>query len=381
MAVILSIGAVLLILSGCLFLDIQAERTKFSGGFAMEHRIEEHQRLSKLEAETKLAEMSAKMNAQMQSSKDEESDLKVMASHISYVQTQARMKITKSIDDESLTVADIKKTVDTQFGAMQKDIEGILHAHLVVVEGANMRSNAEMDRIEKEVQEEISAQAAYDAQLQANGENLEKHRDSDVGPTENKMIETRINAIFEHVYNLAEKMGDTDIDTLLDASSVKEWEQILTDTETGKLAYPDAVAKMEEIITKAPAALKLAQVTGALQLVEEDGGAKGITEVTNFRNLLKEIHWLPQYAAVLEEFTAWKKGDRTLQQVLAWTEEKMAAGEIDGTWLSQAYEGKEVAAATSTAQTVAHTAKATRATATARTARSSHTRTALGHAL
>merc|ERR1711939_970056 len=94
----------------------------------------------------------------------------------------------------------------------------------------------------------------------------------------------------------------------------------------------------EEIITKAPAALKLTEVTSALQLIEEDGGAKGVTEVTNFRNLLKEVKWLPQYAAVLEEFSQWKQGHKTVQEVLAWTEEKLAAGKIDGTWLSKAYE-------------------------------------------
>merc|ERR1719486_448905 len=152
------------------------------------------------------------------------------------------------------------------------------------------------------------------------------------------MIESRIESIFEHVYDLAEKMGDADIDDLLDAKKVQEWEQVLTDAETGKLAYPKAVEKMEEIITKAPAALKLAEVTSALQLIEEDGGAKGVTEVTNFRNLLKEVKWLPQYAAVLEEFSQWKQGHKTVQEVLAWTEEKLAAGDIDGTWLAKAYE-------------------------------------------
>merc|ERR1719174_2991494 len=142
--------------------------------------------------------------------------------------------------------------------------------------------------------------------------------------------------------------------------SVAEWEQVLTDAETGKLAYPKAVEKMEEIITKAPAALKLAEVTNALQLIEEDGGAKGVTEVTNFRNLLKEVKWLPQYAAVLEEFSQWKDGHKTVQEVLAWTEEKLAAGEIDGTWLAKAYETTaKVAAAPAAKPITATTATAT----------------------
>merc|ERR1719240_2434017 len=185
-----------------------------------------------------------------------------------------------------------------------------------------------------------------------------------------KKIEEHINAIFDHVYDLAEKMGDADIDGLLDAKKVAEWEQVLTDAETGKLAYPKAVEKMEQIITEQPAALKLAEVTNALQLIEEDGGAKGVTEVTNFRNLLKEVKWLPQYAAVLEEFSQWKEGHKTVQEVLAWTEEKLAAGEIDGTWLAKAYEttAKAAAPAAPAAKPATATAAAATATATAKAA-------------
>merc|ERR1712100_505207 len=238
----------------------------------------------------------------------------------------------------------IKKTVNKQFKEMEKETEQILHDHLIVVEGANAKSNAEMDRIEAEVQEMTKAQQKYDEEM------AEKKKAAGAAPSEpsakeTKMIESRIESIFEHVYDPAEKMGDADIDDLLDAKKVQEWEQVLTDAETGKLAYPKAVEKMEEIITKAPAALKLAEVTSALQLIEEDGGAKGVTEVTNFRNLLKEIKWLPQYAAVLEEFSQWKQGTKTVQQVLTWTEEKLAAGEIDGTWLAKAYDTAAATAA------------------------------------
>merc|ERR1711865_653239 len=184
----------------------------------------------------------------------------------------------------------------------------------------------------------------------------------------NEMIETRINTVLEHVLSLAEKMGDTDIDALLDAKKVEEWEQVLTDAETGKLTYPDAVAKAEEIITTAPAALKLAEVTGALELIEEDGGAKGVNEITNFRNILKQIKWLPQYAAVLEEFSAWKNGERTIQEILVWTEDKMAKGEIDGTWLAKAYETTAKAASATTTKPATATTAAAAATNTVTTA-------------
>merc|ERR1711865_1114945 len=113
--------------------------------------------------------------------------------------------------------------------------------------------------------------------------------------------------------------------------------------------------------------LKLAEVTGALQLMGQDGGAKGVNEITNFRNLLKQIKWLPQYAAVLEEFSAWKNGERTMQEILVWTEDKMAKGEIDGTWLAKAYETTAKAASATTTNAAAATNTAPPAAATAAT--------------
>merc|ERR1719352_1937190 len=349
-----------------------AKTADFEAAIKQEHQFEEHQRASKVEAETKIAEMSAEMHKMNEKNKDNESDLKIMASHLQYVQQVSLINIMQSIDDESLTVTDIKKTVNKQFKEMEKETEQILHDHLVVVEGANAKSNAEMDRIEAEVREMTKAQEKYDAKMAAKQEAAGAPPADEASDEETKAIEEHINAIFDHVYDLAEKMGDADIDDLLDTKKVAEWEQVLTDAETGKLAYPKAVEKMEEIITKAPAALKLAEVTSALQLIEEDGGAKGVTEVTNFRNLLKEVKWLPQYAAVLEEFSQWKQGHKTVQEVLAWTEEKLAAGEIDGTWLSKAYETTAKAEAADTpkpakpATATATTAAATTAAATAK---------------
>jgi len=372
-AAVLGVVAVLVLISGGMYMSSSANSATMTAQLEAEHTVEEHQRLSKLEAETKMAEMSAEMHKQAAKAADEESDLKIMASHLQYTQEVSRMNIMKSIDDESLTVADIKKQVDEQFHSMQKETEHILHDHLVVVEGANAKSNAEMDRIEEEVKQMTIAQQQYDAEVKAKQAAQQPVKGNKAPApntdSENKAVETRINAILDHVYELAEKMGDTDIDALLDATAVKEWEQVLADAETGKLAYPDAVAKMEEIITKAPAALKLAEVTGALQLIEVDGGAKGVTEVTNFRSLLKQIRWLPQYAAVLEEFSAWKNGQRTIQEVLVWTEEKMSKGEIDGTWLARAYETTAKAASTSTAKpATATTATSAAAATTAATA-------------
>merc|ERR1719352_1845714 len=342
-----------------------AETADFTTAVEQEQLFEQHQRASKIEAETKMAEMSAEMHKMNEKSRDQESDLKIMASHLQYVQQVSLINIMQSIDDESLTVADIKKTVNKQFKEMEKETEQILHDHLIVVEGANAKSNAEMDRIEAEVQEMTKAQQKYDEEMAEKKKAAGTPANEPSEEESTKKIEEHINAIFDHVYDLAEKMGDADIDDLLDANKVAEWEQVLTDAENGKLAYPKAVEKMEEIITKAPAALKLAEVTSALQLIEEDGGAKGVTEVTNFRNLLKEVKWLPQYAAVLEEFSQWKEGHKTVQEVLAWTEGKLAAGEIDGTWLAKAYETTTKAGAAAATATKPGTATATAAAAAA----------------
>jgi hypothetical protein len=367
MKTIFAVVAVLLVLCGCLALDIQAQRTTFTSSMTMEHSHEEHQRIAKVEAETKLAEMSAKIVQLNEKSKDQESDLKIMASHLQYIQQVSLIRIMKHIDNENLTVADIKHEVKDQFESLEKETEQILHDHLVVVEGANAKSNAEMDRIEREVAAMTEREEKYDVEQKKDEKNaapaqLKIIKDR-VFTNENKEIEDRINVIFTHVYDLAEKMGDADIDGLLDAKKTAEWEQILADAETGKLPFPKAVEAMEEIITKNPAALKLAEATKAFELVEADGGAKGVTEITNFRNILKQIKWLPQYAAVLEEFSNWKEGKKTVEEVLVWLEKKLAAGEIDGTWLARAYETKEVKDAPATAsQRSTHTATATKAT-------------------
>merc|ERR1712028_321862 len=168
-----------------------------------------------------------------------------------------------------------------------------------------------------------------------------------------KESEAHINQIFDHVYDIAKKMGDADIDSLIKPATVEEWEQLITDTETGKINYDDAVKKMEEVITKDDAALKLAEATGCFELIHEDGGAKGVTEVTNFRSLLKHIKWLPQYSAVLEEFASWKKGDKTIQQVLLWVQEQVSAGKLDDRWLAAAVKPAAIATTTTTTTTTA----------------------------
>merc|ERR1719182_1007782 len=210
-----------------------------------EQLSEKHQFASKIEAETKMAEMSAEMHKMNEKNKDQESDLKIMASHLQYVQQVSLINIMQSIDDESLTVAEIKKTVNKQFKEMEKETEQILHDHLIVVEGANAKSNAEMDRIEAEVHEMTKAQQKYDEEMAEKKKAAGTPANEPSEEESTKKIEEHINAIFDHVYDLAEKMGDADIDDLLDTKKVAEWEQVLTDAEPGKLAYPKAVEKME----------------------------------------------------------------------------------------------------------------------------------------
>merc|ERR1712100_804358 len=202
-------------------------------------------------------------------------------------------------------------------------------------------------RVQNQVMHEVEKQEKRDSALEQERQNKangiaaspaeEADEDAELA-SEDAEINGQLHAVFEHVNTLAEKMGDTDIDPLLDKKNVKEWEQLLTDAETGKVSYPDAVAKMEKLLEDAPAVLKLADATGAIELVEEDGGKKGVNELTNFRNLLKQVKRLPEYATVLEEFTAWKDGKRTIQQVLLWTQKQIADSKIDPAWMAKAYE-------------------------------------------
>merc|ERR1719451_20578 len=207
MKTIFAIVAVLLVLCGCLALDVQAQRTTFTSSMTMEHAHEEHQRLSKIEAETKMAEMSAEMKKQAQLSADQESDLKIMASHLQYVQQVSLMNIMQHIDNQNLSVADIKKEVKGTFDSLEKETEQILHDHLVVVEGANAKSNAEMDRIEAEVQEMTKAQQKYDEEMAEKKKAAGTPANEPSEEESTKKIQEHINAIFDHVYDLAEKMG------------------------------------------------------------------------------------------------------------------------------------------------------------------------------
>lgn len=77
------------------------------------------------------------------------------------------MKIMKAIDDESLTVSDIKKRVDGEFHLSKPRAKRTLKDHCVAVQGANTRSNAEMDRIEKDVRQMTLDQQQYDAEIKA----------------------------------------------------------------------------------------------------------------------------------------------------------------------------------------------------------------------
>jgi hypothetical protein len=111
-AAVLGVVAVLAIFSGGIYMSSTASNAKLLHVIEQEQLSEKHQFASKIEAETKMAEMSAEMHKMNEKSRDQESDLKIMASHLQYVQQVSLINIMQSIDDESLTVADIKKTVN-----------------------------------------------------------------------------------------------------------------------------------------------------------------------------------------------------------------------------------------------------------------------------
>lgn len=369
--IILAVTCVALLMVGCLFIDLRSEENTHEAEMIHAHRVEEHQRFSKLEAEKTMTQIGAQLQEQVSDFKDQESDLKIMAQHINYEHTQSRTKIMKAIDDESLTVADIKKQLVAEFDSMNANVMEILSTMNEQAKDEADQAAVDAKRMQNQLLHEVQKQQKQDAALEATeatpATKAAEAAEANELAAEDAEINGQLHAVFEHVNELAEKMGDADIDSLLDDSNIRQWEQLLTDTETGKLAYPDAIKKMESILTSAPAALKLAEATGAIELVEEDGGKKGVNELTNFRNLLKQVKRLPEYAAVLEEFTAWKNGERTIQQVLLWTQQQMADHKLDPAWMASAYERVTNAKpiATSSARPGA-TATATRAAAVSR---------------
>merc|ERR1712195_118245 len=82
----------------------------------------------------------------------------IMAQHIKYVQHTIRTNLHTTIDNTNLTVADIKKIVDEQFKAMDTEVEGILHDHLVTVKDANKKSRAAMEELHSHLETELKAQ-------------------------------------------------------------------------------------------------------------------------------------------------------------------------------------------------------------------------------
>jgi len=345
--VIAAVFVISVLCAGLLFVDLRNEESQHALEIQHEHRVEEHQRYSKLEAEKTMTQVSLDLQSQVQNQIDLESDLKVMAQHIDYEHSSTRTKLIKAVDDPKATVEDIKKILFTEFDTMNKNVMDILSDLNEKAKEEADKAAVNAQRVQNQVMHEVEKQEKRDSALEQERQNKangiaaspaeEAEEDAEL-ESEDAEINGQLHAVFEHVNTLAEKMGDNDIDPLLDEENVKDWEQLLADAETGKLSYPDAVAKMEKILSDAPAALKLADATGAIELVEQDGGKKGVNELTNFRNLLKQVKRLPEYAAVLDEFTAWKDGKRTIQQVLLWTQKQIADNKIDPAWMAKAYE-------------------------------------------
>jgi len=319
-----------------LFVDLGAERQMFSSTTGYMHAIEEAQRLSKVEAETKMSEVAGVLSATVAHAQAESSDLKLMGQHILYIQSQAREEVLGA----DMTDKDRAKAFDK----MNTDVKIMIAQHLQRLDKALATDHSTATQVHEDIAEELKHQETDDKELKKEEDAAMHdvatgnfhHLDHKKASKEIDEIEARMTAVFHHVDDLANKMGNTDIDALLESSHVAEWEQLLTDTESGKVAYPIGIKKMEAILDKIPAALKLAEATGSIKLIEADGGKKGVTEITNFRNLLREVKRLPQYAAVLEEFDAWKKGRRTVQQVLLWVQKNISAKKLDGDWLSRA---------------------------------------------
>merc|ERR1719183_292981 len=334
---VLAFTAVLLLLAGCLYADNHMERSQFFSDLMQEHRVEEQQRAHKLEAETRLTEASAVMGNQAAIERAHQSDLRIMAQHIAFVQQDSHSKIEGLVESSKLKdnedFAELKEKLLDLIKEAQQNVVSIVHNRITNVEADTAHYEKEVQHIQDEIVHELADEQQED---EANKEQ-EPEVISELAKAVQSKVDGKVNAglaaLFAHVNALADKMGDTDVDALLESSNVKAWEAILSDTESGKLAYPEGIKKMEMVVEKFPAVLKLAEAQGVIQLVEGDGGVAGVSEVTNFRALLAEVRRLPQYSKILEVYDSWKAGKHTVGQVLAWLQEKMEAKELDADWI------------------------------------------------
>jgi len=157
------------------------------------------------------------------------------------------------------------------FDKMNTDVKIMIAQHLQRLDKALATDRSTATQVHEDVAEELKLQETDDKELKKEEDAAMHdvatgnfhHLDHKKASKEIDEIEARMTAVFHHVDDLANKMGSTDIDALLESSHVAEWEQLLTDTESGKVAYPIGIKKMEAILDKIPAALKLAEATGS----------------------------------------------------------------------------------------------------------------------
>merc|ERR1719498_1156656 len=159
MATILGISAVLLLLSGCLFLDIRSERESFSADLGVQSKVSAQQHKAKIQAQAQLQQAAAQLSEEVGRGKEEESDLAIMLQHIMAVQHTVRVNLVNAVADAPHHL-DYKKIINEQFEAMEEEVEGILHDHLVVVKNANKKSEAAIESLHEELAAELEAQEA-----------------------------------------------------------------------------------------------------------------------------------------------------------------------------------------------------------------------------
>merc|ERR1719183_1646113 len=236
---VLAFTAILLLLAGCLYADNHMERSQFFSDLMQEHRVEEQQRAHKLEAETRLTEASAVMGNQAAIERAHQSDLRIMAQHIAFVQQDSHSKIEG--------FAELKEKLLDLIKEAQQNVVSIVHNRITNVEADTAHYEKEVHHIQDEIVHELADEQQED---EANKEQ-EPEVISELAKAVQSKVDGKVNAglaaLFAHVNALADKMGDTDVDALLESSNVKAWEAILSDTESGKLAYPEGIKKMEMV--------------------------------------------------------------------------------------------------------------------------------------
>ena len=336
--------AFLLLIIGALVVDYKFERFKFSLNQQKLYKSTAHQRVNKLSAENKLMKISAVLQSHLRAEKREETNLQIMQHRITEIEAGGRVTIGNAIKDK-----EVNKQVLAIYDHIIEDAKSVVNKHLASTHRMAKASQATMKHIQQniihELQEEIQEDTRDEEERQRQhgmghgapapagapgGLGIDLNELDEEDKKRWKEAETSLNHMLEHLEEKIQALGGFTMAT----AQVKEWERVLEQTNNGGLAYEEAERKMKQLMN--------APSHGPMKsIINED-----LPIVENFEMLLEEIKFLPQKKKMLAELAAWKRGEKTVHEVLLYIEQKMGSGDLDPDWMVGAatVEGMDAAA-------------------------------------